>query len=204
MNYNLQSAAFSLGSFENDNLYQKRFRSLNSLISFRSLDIQKDLETIHNWVNMDYSQTFWQMRGSIGLLRACYQCIQQSPFGHSFVGLMNDSLVCQFDLYKVEADELASHIEYELNDCGFHLIMSPNSSPVRGLTTEMVKAFLDFYFLRNNSGKMFAEPDNQNLKSINLLERTGFKKIKKVTLSYKTAYVYSITKEQFYATNTIA
>lgn len=199
----LNSSIFCKSTIENF-ICKRKFSNLNATISFRSFDLEKDLLIIHEWVNMNYSKNFWQMRGSIGLLRACYQCIQQSPFGHSFVGLLNNSLICQFDLYKVEADELASFVEFENDDCGFHLIMSPNNSPVHGLTATLIQAFLDFYFSRGDAGKMFAEPDTRNLKSIDLLERTGFKKIKTVDLSYKTAHVYSITKEQFYATNKIA
>jgi RimJ/RimL family protein N-acetyltransferase len=179
----------------------KGFPDPEDAISFRSLDPEKDLALIHDWVNKDYTRTFWQMRGSIGLLRACYQCIQQNPLSHSFIGLINDAPVCQFDIYRVSADELAGHVEFDEDDCGFHLLMSPLKNPVHGLTTTMVIAFLDLYFLQNPGGKMFAEPDTQNIKSIDLLERIGFEKLKTVQLSYKTAHVYSLNKENFYAQN---
>jgi acetyl CoA:N6-hydroxylysine acetyl transferase len=184
-------------------LYKKKFKALQGAIAYRSFDLEKDVSLIHQWVNMDYTRTFWQMRGSIGLLRACYQCIQQNPFAHSFIGLMNELPVCQFDLYKVSADELSQHIRFEDPDCGFHLLMSPNNSPIRGLTVTLIKAFLDFYFSQDRTGKMFAEPDIENLKSVDLLERIGFEKLKTVQLSYKTAHVYSLTKQQFHATHQI-
>jgi hypothetical protein len=180
-------------------LYDHFFETIGGSLSFRSFDLTADLPLIHQWVNMDYTRTFWQMRGSIGLLRACYQCIQQNPFAHSFIGLYQQSPVCQFDIYQVAADELADHVEHDPLDAGFHLLMAPSQSPIHGLTVTLVEAFLDFYFSHPGARNMFAEPDIQNLKSIQLLERVGFTNINTIEMSYKTAHVYSLTKNQFYA-----
>lgn len=182
-------------------LYDHFFDRVEANLSFRSLDLNADLSLLHGWVNMDYTRTFWQMRGSIGLLRACYQCIQQNPFAHSFIGLYEQLPVCQFDIYQVSADELAAHVDHGQLDSGFHLLMAPREQPVHQLTLTLVQAFLDFYFSHPGSGKMFAEPDIQNAKSIELLEKSGFTRIKTVDMSYKTAHVYSLTKTQFYAKN---
>ncbi len=182
-------------------LYDHFFDRVEASLSFRSLDLNADLALLHRWVNMDYTRTFWQMRGSIGLLRACYQCIQQNPFAHSFIGLYQQLPVCQFDIYQVKADELAAHVDHGLMDCGFHLLMAPREQPVHQLTLTLVQAFLDFYFSHPGSGRMFAEPDIQNGKSIELLEKSGFTRIKTIEMSYKTAHVYSLTKTQFYAKN---
>lgn len=180
-------------------LYDKFFDTLGTDLSFRSFDLAGDLPLIHTWANMDYTRSFWQMRGSIGLLRACYQCIQQNPYAHSFIGLYEKSPVCQFDIYQVAADELANHVDYDPIDTGFHLLMAPRKQPIHHLTASLLQAFLDFYFSHPGSGKMFAEPDIQNLKSIHLLEHAGFTKIKTIEMSYKTAHVYSLNKNQFYA-----
>jgi acetyl CoA:N6-hydroxylysine acetyl transferase len=180
-------------------VYEKKIS--DATISFKSLDLTEDLAMIHKWVNMDYTKTFWQMRGSIGLLRSCYQCILQNPFAHSFTGMYNGAPVCQFDIYKVANDELATHIDFEDQDCGFHLLMAPRTIPIRRLTITLIECFLEFYFSHSPASKMFAEPDIQNSKSILLLESAGFEKIKTVELSYKTAHVYSLTKEKFYASH---
>jgi acetyl CoA:N6-hydroxylysine acetyl transferase len=182
-------------------LYSSSFiKSLNGIISFRSFDVSTDLNRIHEWVNLDYAHTFWQMRGSIGLLRSCYQCIQQNPYSHSFIGQLNDQPVCQFDVYKVAADELAAHVDFQENDCGFHLLMAPVGSAVNtihGLTTALIHHYLKYYFSQVGTGCLFAEPDAANQKSIQLLEKAGFEKIKNITMSYKKAQLYQLTKNKF-------
>jgi acetyl CoA:N6-hydroxylysine acetyl transferase len=182
-------------------LYDKFFDAIGTNLSFRSFDLNGDLALVHQWVNMDYTRTFWQMRGSIGLLRACYQCIQQNPYAHSFIGLYRGAPVCQFDIYQVAADELAGHVDHAPIDTGFHLLMAPSQTPVHRLTTTLIHAFLDFYFSHPGSGQLFAEPDIHNQKSIDLLLRSGFTELKTIDMSYKTAHVYSLTKTQFYAQN---
>src|ERR1700730_1007532 len=83
-------------------LYHSEYLSaLDGYISFRSFRLETDLSMVHQWNNLDYSRDFWQMRGSAGLLRSCYQCILQNPFAHSFIGLFNREPVCQFDIYKI-------------------------------------------------------------------------------------------------------
>ena len=184
--------------FSDQLVYHSHFqRDINGFISFRSFDLEKDLDMIHNWNNLDYARTFWQMRGSVGLLRSCYQCILQNPFAHSFIGLLNQEPVCQFDIYQVSADELANHVQFEPADCGFHLIMAPLDNPVHGLTISIIQHFLWYYFSADQTGAMFAEPDAANGKSIALLEKSGFTRIKTIEMSYKTAHVYQLTNQSF-------
>lgn len=180
-------------------LYSRHFPAIDGTICFHSLDLDQHLSVIHDWVNRWYATRFWQMNGSYHLLRSCYQCIQQHPYAHSFVGYYNGALICQVDLYAVASDELKSHIEYDQNTCGFHLLMAPNKEPVHGLTGCLLQTFLEYYFSFQQAKFMYAEPDTRNGKSIALLERTGFTRLQTVTMSYKTAHIYRLTREDFLA-----
>jgi len=166
--------------------------SVNGTISFKSLNLRNDLPTIHRWVNMPYTREYWQMNGQYSQLYAIYQCMELNPYSHSFSGYLNGEMICQFDVYSVFADELRDHIIQEDHDCGFHLLMSPNRKAIHGLTMAIVKCFLNYYFNFPMAKRMYAEPDVNNQKSIELLERCGFKKIKTVDMSYKKAHVYCI------------
>ena len=181
-------------------LFSKFYPGISCTISFRSLELKTDLSLIHDWVNQDYALEYWQMNGHFSQLYAIYQCMEYNPFAHSFIGMLNGNIVCQFDVYSVAVDELKEHIQYEKHDCGFHLLMSPNKNPVRGLSSAMIKAFLDFYFSFPQAKRMYAEPDVNNFKSIALLEKAGFEKIKSVEMSYKQAHIYSLQKSNHEST----
>ena len=169
-------------------------KSVQGTISFKSLNLKTELPIIHEWVNMGYTLDYWQMNGHYSQLYAIYQCMELNPYSHSFTGWLNDKMICQFDVYSGFADELGQHIEHEPNDCGFHLLMSPNRLQVPGLTTAIVKSFLEYYFSFPEAKRMYAEPDINNKKSIALLERCGFELVKTVEMSYKRADVYVFEK----------
>lgn len=177
-------------------LFKKDHPELNAEISFRSLNLQTDLTLIHQWVNMDYSKEYWQMNGQFSQLYAIYQCMELNPYSHSFIGLLNGEIICQFDVYSVFADELRDHVPCESHDCGFHLLMSPNRNPIPGLTKAIVETFLEYYFSFPKAVRMYAEPDIFNLKSIDLLKKCGFVRKKMVKLSYKKAYVYCLERPE--------
>jgi len=143
---------------------------------------------------MDYSKDYWQMNGHFSQLYAIYQCMELNPYSHSFIGLLNDDVICQFDVYSVFADELRDHVPCESHDCGFHLLMAPNDKRIHGLTQAVVETFLEYFFSFPKAVRMYAEPDMFNLKSIDLLKKCGFTRKKMVRLSYKKAYVYCLEK----------
>jgi RimJ/RimL family protein N-acetyltransferase len=170
---------------------------LNQLISFWSLNIDKHLQLIHQWVNMPYSFDYWQMQGEYSSLKALYETILEHRNAHSFVGYYGDKMVCQIDVYMIGADELSYHIPEENHHCGFHLLMAPNERPIKGLTSSLVKSFLGYYFSFGEARKMFGEPDSRNEKSIALIKKAGFQFLKRIELSYKTADLYCMDKSSF-------
>jgi Acetyltransferase (GNAT) domain len=194
--HDAQNALWCKSSRQNM-VFRRRSKNTGKTISFRSFAIDTDLPLVHGWVNQEYTRAFWQMRGSVNLLRSCYQCILQNPFAHSFIGMLDEHPVCQFDIYKVSVDELARHVLFDEQDCGFHLCMAPVETPVHGLSTELIQTFLEYYFAQESTGSMFAEPDVENIKSIHLLEKAGFTRINTIGMSYKTAHVYQLTKTNF-------
>lgn len=161
------------------------------------MQLEKDLDMIHDWVNREYALAYWQLDGNKQRVYDLYYSIQRNSNGHSYIGLLDDKPICQFDVYRVLADEIRQYITADENDCGFHLLMAPNENPVPGLSLAITQTFLQFYFSSPEAARMFAEPDIRNLRSNRILQRAGFHLLHSIEMSYKTANLYSITKEQF-------
>jgi acetyl CoA:N6-hydroxylysine acetyl transferase len=176
---------------------QFSYHHLPSGIRWTSLSVDEHLPVIHDWFNRDYTKAFWQMDGSIGLLRSCYQAIQTNPYAHAFIGYVDNDPVALFDVYCVHADELAGHITRRPHDCGFHLCMAPNEKPLPHLSTRVVLSFLKYYFSFEEARRMYAEPDINNHRSILLLKKCGFRPLKKVQLSYKEAQIHYLDRGHF-------
>jgi len=169
-------------------------------ISFRSLCLPGDIPLIYQWVNQSYARRYWQMDGTKKQLLDTYKIVLAHRQAHSFIGTFEDQVVCQVDLYNVAIDELAEHVEVSPGSCGLHILMLPPSQSSKGLTTAMLKALIRFYFSFGAAQTLYGEPDARNTGANVSAKAAGFTFLRPITLSYKTANLYSITKQQFHAT----
>ena len=163
-------------------------------LAIRSLNMKEDLDTLYKWVNQDYAKKFWQMDGSREVLSTTYSMVIESLHAHSFMVLLDGRPVGQVDCYQVLSDELKNHVEANPEDCGIHILMLPPKHSARGLALEALKGFVEFYFSFSLSKKLYGEPDKDNLLANLLARKVGFQYLKEVTLSYKTANLYLITR----------
>lgn len=180
-------------------LFQTYAGELNASITFRSLDLNSDLDFLFDWVNQSYSRRFWQLNGSKQLLEDTYTVLLNNPHAHSFIGLLEGQPVAQMDMYQVAADELVRHIDASPDDCGIHLLMLPPQYSKKHLSRAALKAFVSFYFSSSPAGDLYAEPDHENILANRLAGEVGFSLLKKINLSNKTANLYRITREQYFS-----
>ena len=187
--------------YPGDIIFSSYVPSLHKHISFRSMALETDTDMIFDWVNRDYALKYWQLNGSRQRVFDTYYNIQRNSNGHSYIGLLDKKPICQFDVYRVMADEIIQYITADGNDCGFHLLMAPNDSPVQDLSLLVTRTFLQYYFSFQEARRMFAEPDIENQRSNRILQRAGFGFLQGIRMSYKTANLYCITKDEFNATH---
>jgi RimJ/RimL family protein N-acetyltransferase len=185
-------------------LYVSHDEVLDATISFRSLELDSDINFLYDWVNRPYTKRFWQLNGSKSLLYDTYRDILNNSHAHSFIGCYNSQPVSQVDLYNIAADELKDHIDYVADDCGLHLLMLPPAQMSKGLSLIMLRHFIRFYFSFPVAKRLYAEPDKENTLANRLASKAGFGFLKTIELSYKTANLYLITKNQFHETRPVA
>jgi RimJ/RimL family protein N-acetyltransferase len=173
----------------------------HDVISFRSLIPDEDIDFLFNWTHLPYSKRFWQQDVSKSNLLALFNETIAHPYTHSFIGSINEQPVCQVELYNIHTDELKEHLNYGMHDCGLHLLMLPPKQLKKGWTILMLTQFLHFYFSYPEAEHLYIEPDQENSLANQLAKRAHFHFHKTVKLSYKTANLYSISKQQFHATN---
>jgi RimJ/RimL family protein N-acetyltransferase len=152
---------------------------------------------IFNWVNKAYAQKFWQLKATRSVIENIYRGVLENPQAHSFIGLIGEKPICQVDVYAVAADELAEHIDAEPGDCGLHLLMCPPREMQKGWSHYALRCFQEFYFSAEQSGRLFAEPDQENYHANQLAMNTGFHFEKTIEMSYKTANLYYMRREDF-------
>ena len=150
-----------------------------------------------NWVNQPYSKKFWQMDGSAENWRNTYTALMNDAATHAFIGCFDDEPICQIDLYLISASELNDHIDANDNDAGLHLLMGPPREMQKGFAFYALKCLQEYYFSFENSGDLYAEPDQHNYHANRLAINTGFQFLRTIELADKIANLYRATREAF-------
>lgn len=175
-------------------LFRKRFQDYELVI--KPFSLQRDIALIHRWVNQPYARRYWQMQGPVEQLYRYYETVLNSGAGYSLMVFLEQRPVAQVDVYDVMADEIGKLYEAKPGDHGIHVLMAPNRKPVRNLSTNVMVSCLAFLFTLSVN-RVIGEPDAENEKANALVKRVGFRLMKQVKMSYKTANLYSYRREDF-------
>lgn len=179
-------------------LYRRALPGCSRWLEIRPLHPARDIRLLHQWVNQPYAKPYWQMEGPIGRLYRHYENFLDSGQGYSLMFFLDGRQVALTDYYRVAADELKAHYDYRENDYGIHLLMGPVETPVHGLTQAVMITALAYLFSLS-IGRVAGEPDIRNEKANRLVRQTGFRFLKTIDMSYKTANLYLYDRCEFIA-----
>lgn len=177
-------------------LFRRKLSLIEKDLIVKPLHLPRDINTIHQWVTQPYAKEFWQMDGPVETLYHHYEDFLNSGTGYSLMFFLDDHPVAQIDYYKVSGDEVKIHYEYEETDFGIHLLMGTFKSPVADLSKHVMITALAFLFSLDIR-RIIGEPDARNIKANNLVQDVGFRFIKQIEMSYKTANFYIYDKNDF-------
>ncbi len=175
-------------------LYE-RATPLAGKFSVRAFDLEKDLATIHRWVNLPYAQYWGLLDSSPEKVRATYQEILESGT-RVFIGESEGKqkfLMEQYDCIR----ELDGHYEGESGDTGMHILVGPPDEKIPGYTWAVFSTVMDFLFSDPNVKRVVVEPDVRNEKIHVLNKKAGFKYLKQIVLPHKTAWLAVCEREDF-------
>ena len=180
-----------------ETLFGSTFDSSLSVIELRSLDLQKDLPTIHNWVHQPYAKKFWQMDIGLAELEAFYRSVLERAHTHSIVACYNNELVAQIDIYHAPFDEVGRCYPATINDYGVHFIMAPVGERIPSFSTIIFSAAIEFLFQFSCVHRVVGEPDSHNVKANELVQRAGFRFQQQIVLPDKEANLYFCDRSSF-------
>lgn len=177
-------------------LFRRKLPGTGKALVVRPLHLPRDIHIIHRWVNQPRAKQFWQMDGPVQDLYRHYELLLNAGSGYSLMCFLEDKPVAQVDYYKVATDEVKEHLHYRETDFGIHLIMGNYEEPVAHLTREVMITALGFLFTLDID-RVIGEPDVRNEKANKLVTDVGFRFIKTIQMSYKTANLYLFDKADF-------
>ncbi|MBO1413993.1 acetyltransferase [Streptomyces sp. FH025] len=148
-----------------------------------------DLELLAGWMNDPEVDEFWELAGPPAVTERHVRA-QLDGDGRSVpcLGLLDGAPMSYWEVYRADLDPLARHYPARPHDTGVHLLLGPAASRGRGLGAVLLAALADLILGQyGHCGRIVAEPDVRNRRSVRAFERAGFRAAAELDLPGKRA-----------------
>jgi len=156
--------------------------------SLRRLDLDRDLDVVHAWMNDPEVARFWKMPWARERIASYLREQQRSRHSTPYLGELDGVPMSYWEVYRADLDPLAQHYVAREYDVGMHMLLGPAECRGRGLATSLLRAMstwvLDAY---PDAGRVVGEPDVENTRVIRAIERAGFRRAEDLDLPNKRA-----------------
>ncbi|KIX21312.1 siderophore biosynthesis protein [Flavobacterium sp. 316] len=162
----------------------------------RPINLEKDIEAIHKWVNKEYA-IYWGMMGfSFDEVKIAYEKIVKNT--QVYIGTFNGIISFLLECYNPKEDVINNYYNVEKGDRGMHILVAPSENPIKNFTWSIFTVILDFIFNDSEVKRIVVEPDARNYKIHQLNKKAGFVFQRIVELPHKKAHLEFCTREDYY------
>ncbi|WP_413293415.1 GNAT family N-acetyltransferase [Bdellovibrio sp. HCB185ZH] len=186
-----------------DLLYSRYVPAVGKTISFRVVDVERDLKTFHFWHNQPYVNEFWELAKPEAELKEYLEKglvdLHSIPTFVEFDGVP----VGYFEMYWTLEDRLGPYYESEAFDRGFHLLIGNMEYLGFKNTDAILKSASHYLFLEEpRTRKIMAEPRSDNQRIIRYVETfPAWRKVKEFDFPHKRAALLECRREKFFLGN---
>lgn len=185
-------------------VYRRFIPWLKRTLSFRTLNIDKDLELFHRWMHCPRVEEFWQQADSREELEAYLQDLQQDAHCQTLLGYIDDTPFSYFEIYWAKEDRLSPHYSAGGYDRGWHLLVGEEAFRGRPWFTAWFLSLQHYLFLDDpRTQHIVAEPRHDNARLIRNARRSGFDLVKTFDFPHKRAQLIMLLREKFFQGNYI-
>lgn len=169
------------------------------VVSFRAVDIDRDLDMFHSWMNDGRVAYFWELAQSKEELITYLETLQAKPHTYPLIGCFNGEDAGYFETYWVREDRLGPYYDSQAYDRGWHGLIGERrhlgkiktGAWLRGLTHYL---FLDCPLTENIMG----EPRVDNAKLLSYADSLAYEKLKEFDFPHKRSALMCCRRERFF------
>lgn len=165
----------------------------NLFISVKGLCLTTDVPILYKWMRSQYAGPLLNRDVPPRELEESYASMIESDFAHPFMGLINETPVCQVNIYKTSQDAISLYYDARPGDYGLQLIVGPLA--IQDNIAVLLRTCLDYFFSFPETGRFVADIETKNEWTNTLFKMAGFRYHQKINIPYKTANLYSCTRE---------
>jgi siderophore synthetase component len=178
--------------------YSRYFPKENVTITFRPIDLDSDLDMLHEWFHREHAIKIWQMNWPIRQLETYYRTLLAGDLMYAYIGEANGEPACYFEVYWACRDLVGEYYDVLPTDYGTHQYIAP-VDPKKKYVSPFTQCMVDYVFAQPQVGKMVGEGSVDSLASLMNKMHVGFKVEKVIEMPHKKANLNFCYREWFWA-----
>ena len=177
--------------------FKRYFPKEDVITGMRPIDLDNDLEMLHEWFNREHAVKIWQMNWPIDELETYYRLMLPSDEAHSYIVESNDEPTCNIEVYWACRDIVGDYYEVLPTDYGTHQFIAP-IDPKKKFVSPSTQSMVDYVFAQPQVGKMVGEGSVDSLASMMNKAHVGFKVEKVIEMPHKKANLNFCYREWYW------
>jgi len=178
--------------------YSRHFSKENVTISLRPIDLDRDLEMLHEWFHREHAIKIWQMNWPISKLETYYRTLLPGDLLYAYIGEANGEPSFYFEVYWAIRDLVGEYYEVLPTDYGTHQYIA-SIDPKKKYVSPSTQCMVDYVFAQPQVGKMVGEGSVDSLASLMNKLHVGFKIEKVIEMPHKKANLNFCYREWYWA-----
>ncbi len=179
-------------------VFNRYFEKENVTVTLRPMNIDTDLEMLHEWFHRKHALQIWKMNWPIRELEAYYRTLLPNDVVQSYIGEVNGVPTFNIEVYWANRDVVGGYYDALPSDYGTHQFIAP-TDPKLKFTSPATQSMMDFVFAEPKVGKMVGEGSTALLASMINKAQMGFKIEKVIEMPDKKANLNFCYREWYWA-----
>lgn len=180
-------------------VYARRDPVAGLTVSFRTVDIDRDLDMFHRWQNDPRVAYFWEEDRSREELRQFLETRRDDPHNVSLIGCFNGEPAGYFEAYWAREDRLGAHYDAGPWDRGWHGLIGEARHLGRAKTAAWLRGLTHYLFLDcPMTEQIVGEPRVDNAKLLRYADALAYEKVKEFDFPHKRSALMRCRRTAFF------
>ena len=181
-------------------VYRRYIPWLQATLSFRRLDVERDLAHFNRWMNDPVVAHFWQETGSLEQHRHYLAKLDADAHVFPLIASLDDRPFGYFEIYWAREDRIAPFSDAGDYDRGWHVLIGEEQCRGQAFVSAWMPSISHYLFLDDpRTQRLLIEPRSDNKKMLRSLDRSGYALLKEFDFPHKRAMLGMVSRERFFS-----
>ena len=169
-------------------------------VSFRTVDVERDLDRFHRWMNDQRVAYFWELDQPKEELKAYLEAFRTRPHSYPLIGCFDGEEAGYFETYWVREDRLGPFYDSQPYDRGWHGLIGERKHLGKAKTGAWLRGLAHYLFLDcPMTENIMGEPRVDNAKLLAYADSLAYEKVKEFDFPHKRSALMRCPRSRFFS-----